>query len=369
MWWLAIPVIIYATVIFIMWMTLVRWRGYKLAAPANLPSVSVVVAARNEENHIGKLLAGLTEQDYPPDQLEIIIVNDNSTDRTPIIVSEFIEKQKHHSAPLIRLIYNPFTGKKRALRYAIGKAGGDVILVTDADCITGRGWIRSHAALYGDCQADMVVAEVIQRPARGFVLLFGVLEFSALQSVTEAAVVAGHPVMCNGANMSFRRESYLKHAEELHEALPSGDDTFLLHAVVRGGGRVMYAAGSAAAVETAPAVTAAALLRQRARWASKAFFYTDAPTLLLAAATAACNAAVTAAAVASVISAAYIPVLGTLYAIRLVPDYLIIARNMKRRREHVPVLSFLLSEILYPYWFCMVAVRSLLPSSRRFGRR
>ena len=369
MWWLTIPVIIYATVIFIMWMTLARWQGYNLTAPANLPSVSVVVAARNEENHIGKLLAGLTEQDYPPDLLEIIIVNDNSTDRTPIIVSEFIEKQKHHSAPLIRLIYNPFTGKKRALRYAIGKAGGDVILVTDADCITGRGWIRSHAALYGDSQADMVVAEVIQRPARGFVLLFGVLEFSALQSVTEAAVVAGHPVMCNGANMSFRRESYLKHAEELHEALPSGDDTFLLHAVVRGGGRVMYAAGSAAAVETAPAVTAAALLRQRARWASKAFFYTDAPTLLLAAATAACNAAVTAAAVASVISAAYIPVLGTLYAIRLVPDYLIIARNMKRRREHVPVLSFLLSEILYPYWFCMVAVRSLLPSSRRFGRR
>jgi cellulose synthase/poly-beta-1,6-N-acetylglucosamine synthase-like glycosyltransferase len=120
---------------------------------------------------------------------------------------------------------------------------------------------------------------------------------------------------------------------------------------------------------TAAAVTAAALLRQRARWASKAFFYTDVSTLLLAAATAACNAAVIAAAVVSVISAEFLPMLGILYAIRLVPDYLITVRKMKKRKEQVPVLSFLLSEILYPFWFCAVALVSLFPSSRRFGQR
>jgi len=369
MWWLTIPVIIYAMIIFLMWMTLVRWRGYDLPVPETPPSVSVIVAARNEEKHIEKLLKSLVGQDYPAHLVEAVIVNDNSTDRTPIVVSEFIEKQKDHSPFMIRLINNPFTGKKRALRYGIEKSAGEVILVTDADCITGRGWIGSHASLYGEGQADMVVAEVNQRPVGGFASLFGVLEFSALQSITEAAVVARHPVMCNGANMSFRRDVYSRHSGELHDSLPSGDDMFLLHAVVRGGGRVMYAGGSAAAVETASAVTAAALLRQRARWASKAFAYTYAPTLFLAAATAACNAAVTAAAVASVISADHLPLLGTLYAVRLVPDYLITARNIKKGKEHFPVLPFLLSEILYPFWFCLVAVVSLFPSSRRFRGR
>lgn len=350
-------------------MTLVRWHGYNQKATATHPSVSVIVAARNEETHLGNLLESLARQDYPSHLLEIIIVNDNSTDRTPVIVSEFNEKQKQFSDLRIKLIYNPLTGKKRALQYGIEKAAGEVIVVTDADCTPGTGWVSSHAFFYGNGQADMVLAEVIQRPGRGFISLFGVLEFSALQSITEAAVSAGHPVMCNGANLSFRKDTYMKHLGELRAAIPSGDDMFLLHAVVRGGGRVMYAGDSAAAVETASAVTAAALLRQRARWASKAFFYTDAYTLFLAAATAASNAAVTAAAVASVISVAYLPVLGTLYAVRLVPDYLIISRNMKKRKEHVPVLSFLLSEILYPFWFCAVAVMSLFPSSRRFGRR
>jgi biofilm PGA synthesis N-glycosyltransferase PgaC len=369
MWWLTIPVIIYATVIFLMWVTLVRWRGYDSSVSETLPSVSVIVAARNEENHIEKLLTSLAAQDYPVHLLEIVIVNDNSTDRTPILASEFIERQKNRSPLVIRLIYNPFTGKKRALRYGIEKSAGDIVVVTDADCVAGPGWISSHSAMYGDSQADMVIAEVVQRPVRGFASLFGVLEFSALQSLTEAAVVAGHPVMCNGANMSFRRDIYLRHYGELHDSLPSGDDMFLLHAVVRGGGRVMSAGGSAAAVETASAVTAAALLRQRARWASKAFSYTDVPTLFLAAATAACNAAVTAAAVASFIAAEYLPVLGTLYAVRLVPDYLITARKIKKRKEHFPVLPFLISEIVYPFWFCTVAVVSLFPSSRRFSRR
>ena len=212
-------------------------------------------------------------------------------------------------------------------------------------------------------------AEVYQRPAKGFAALFGRFEFSALQAITEAAVLAGHPVMCSAANMSFRRDVYLRHAGELRDDLPSGDDIFLLHAVKRAGGRIGYAAGSAAAAETAGAVTAAALLRQRARWASKTYHYSDAATLTLAAATAACNAAVAAAAVASVISVEHIPLLAALYGLRMVPDYLITAHNIKKRGGKVPLMPFILSELIYPFYFMTVAVLSLLPSSRRFGKR
>lgn len=422
MWWLTIPVIIYSAGIIVL-LVILRRRSDS-GSPADVcPScggrttVTVVVAARNEEKNISVLLESLLRQDYPPDLLDIIIVNDNSTDRTPIVVSEFIEMHKETTGIRMRLIFNPFPGKKRAIRYGIEKADSDVIITTDADCIVGPGWVSAHAAAYMPVAlttqpvgragaepaaaatdkigaatsantavghivettaaseagaagiADMVLGEVYQGPAKGFAALFGRFEFSALQSITEAAVLAGQPVMCNAGNMSFRREVYLRHRGELHDELPSGDDMFLLHAVRRAGGRVVYAGSGAAAAETAPAVTAAALLRQRARWASKTFFYRDGATLTLAAATAACNAAVAAAAVASFISAANLPLLAALYGLRLVPDYLIIARKIKKRGGKMPLIPFLASEMIYPFYFVTVAAISIFPRARRFGRR
>ena len=390
--WLLVPVAVYSVAIFTLWLILQGRRADIPSPDGPLPRVAVVVAARNEERLITTLLEGLSQQDYPADLLEIIIVNDNSTDRTPIVVSEFIESLRQHSAIVIRLIFNPFPGKKRAIRYGIEKSSGELVLTTDADCTVGPGWVSAHAGAYasgendhvaayasagenpeavafGAGSADMIVGEVYQEAPRGFVALFGMFEFSALQSITEAAVVAGRPVMCNAANMSFRRDVYLRHSGELRADLPSGDDMFLLHAVMGAGGRVRYAGSSAAAVETAGAVTAAALLRQRARWASKTYYYSDAATLSLAAATAACNAAVTAAAVASIISIAHLPLLAALYGLRLVPDYLIIARNIKKRGGKVPVMPFILSELIYPFYFMTVGVMSLFPAARRFGKR
>jgi len=412
MWWLTIPVIIYSAGIFVLWLILRRCSGkavpdgdgsIRVMAGGSSRRVTVVVAARNEEKRITALLESLTAQDYPRDLLEVIIVNDNSTDRTPIIVSEFIRREG--AALNIRLIYSLMNGKKNASRQGGLKAAGELIITTDADCTVGPGWVSAHAAAYeplgghthaeayepsaGNAEAvtyepmgkrtqvavceagsaDMLVGEVYQGPARGFVSLFGMLEFSALQAISESAVVAGRPVMCSAANMSFRRETYLRQAGELRPDIPSGDDMFLLHAVIRAGGVIRYAGSSAAAVETASAVTAAALLRQRARWASKSFHYSNAATLTLAAATAACNTAVTAAAAAAVISPGHIPLLATLYGIKVLPDYLIIAHNIKKRDGKMPLITFLLSELIYPFYFMTVAIISLFPSSRRFAQR
>jgi cellulose synthase/poly-beta-1,6-N-acetylglucosamine synthase-like glycosyltransferase len=267
------------------------------------------------------------------------------------------------------LIYNPFQGKKSAVRYAVEKSAGELILMTDADCVVGPGWVSTYAALFAGDKADMIAGEVCQKPVKRFVSYFGSFEFSALQAITEAAVLAGHPVMCNAANMAVRKSIYLKHAGVLHGDIASGDDVFLLHAVKRSGGIIMYMGDRAAAAVTAGAVTVAALLRQRARWASKAYYYRDAATLTLAATTAACNAAVAAAAAASVISIKYLPLLGLLYSIRLMPDLLITYHKFKKREEHPPLPLFLLSELIYPFYFIAVALLSLLPRSRSFRKR
>ena len=369
MWWLIIPVAIYSVGIFTLWLILQRKRDEDHPAMPGNVRISVVVAARNEEKTIVSLLGHLAKQDYPGELLEIIVVNDNSTDRTPIAVSEFISGQRQSQAVNIRLIYNPFRGKKSAVRHAIEKASGELILMTDADCSVGPGWVSAYAAFFASGNADMIVGEVYQEPGRGFVSHFGSFEFSALQAITESAIRAGRPVMCSAANMAVRRDVYLRHAGALRNDIASGDDVFLLHAVKRSGGIIAHIGGGAAAAVTAGAVTAAALLCQRARWASKAYYYRDAATLTLAAATAACNAAVAAAAVASFISLKYLPLTCLLYAIRLIPDLLITHRNFKKREEHMPLFLFLLSELIYPFYFITVALLSLLPRSRSFRNR
>ncbi len=384
MWWLIIPVIIYSSGLMVLWFILVRSSdgvsredegltqvNETADSPeaAALPKVSVIVAARNEERHITNLLGSLVKQDYPDDLLEIIIINDNSTDRTPIAVSEFIRSHNDMHCPLMKLIYNPLSGKKSAVRYGIEKASGEIILTTDADCTVGPGWVGRHASWYVNGSPDLVLAPVVQRPDVGFWYSFGVYEFSALQAITGATAAAGHPVMCNAANMSFRRAVYLQHADKLHPELASGDDMFLLHAVIHDGGTIMHDGSSTAAVETAGAVTAAALLRQRARWASKAGRYRDLATLILAAATAACNAAVTAAAVAACVSVDYLPLAGVMYGIKAVPDCLMIAGEMKKRGGRMKALTFIASVIIYPFYFMVVAIMSLFPGSGRFRGR
>jgi poly-beta-1,6-N-acetyl-D-glucosamine synthase len=417
MWWLIIPVAIYSTGIFVLWRILQRTRaegkpaakGIELVpevaaalgnemvsrvvaapvsitvpevvtAPVRTPvpevvtapigvTVSVVVAARNEEKIILRLLESLAKQDYPGNLLEVIVINDNSTDRTPIVVSEFIAGRRQQPAVNIRLIYNTFQGKKSAVRHAVEKAAGKLILLTDADCIVGSGWVSAYAAFFSASNADMIIGEVYQKPGRGFASYFGSFEFSALQAVSEAAILAGHPVMCSAASMAVRKDVYLRHAGALRDDIASGDDVFLLHAVKRSGGSIMHIGDAAAAAVTDGAVTVAALLRQRARWASKAYYYSDPATLTLAAATAACNAAVAAAAAASFFSVKYLPLTGLLYAIRLIPDLLITWRNFKKREEHPPLPLFILSELIYPFYFITIALLSLFPSSRHFRSR
>ncbi len=369
MWWLILPVLIYSAGLLVLWLILVHRNRISVPRGKRFPKVSVIVAVRNGEKRIRYLLESLARQDYPSDLLEIIIVNDNSTDRTPIVVSEFITALTDRPDLCIKFIYNPFSGKKRAVRYGIEKASGEVIITTDADCIVGPEWVRSHASWYAGDGPEMVLAPVVQKAARGFWSHFGVFEFSALQAITEATAVAGHPVMCNAANMSFRRDVYLRHADDLRPDLPSGDDMFLLAAVMGDGGAVRHDGSGSAAAETAAAVTAAALLRQRARWASKAFQLRSVPTLTLAAATAACNAAVAAAAVASFISLKFIPLAAAMYAIKTVPDYLMISTEMRKRGTKIHAGMFLLSEIVYPFYFVLVGVMSRLPGAGRFRER
>ena len=120
----------YSILIFYYWKS---WRSIPDFTPSNQTpstSISIIIPARNEEENIGELLKKLLEQTYAKELVEIIVVDDHSTDKTAEIVAQY-EKVK-----LLRLendISNSF--KKKAIEKGITAAAGELIITTDADCV------------------------------------------------------------------------------------------------------------------------------------------------------------------------------------------------------------------------------------------
>ena len=94
-----------------------------------LPTVSVLMGAYNYEQYVGRAIGSALEQEYPPDRLEIIVVDDGSTDGTAAVVADLAARHPGR----IRLIRQPNGGATAATNRALAEATGDLICLLDAD--------------------------------------------------------------------------------------------------------------------------------------------------------------------------------------------------------------------------------------------
>jgi len=104
---------------------LARLRGRPVRKRDFTPSVSVIVAAHNEEGVIERRLENLLALDYPPEQLELVVASDASTDRTDDLVAA--------RAPRVRLLQLPRGGKVAAQNQAVRETGGEILAFSDAN--------------------------------------------------------------------------------------------------------------------------------------------------------------------------------------------------------------------------------------------
>lgn len=254
-------------------------------ADGNGMKVSVVVAARNEENCIADLLADLAAQLYPSSLTEIIVIDDHSTDKTYRIVEDSITKLKHPGLKLLKNEGRP--GKKAAIELGIGHSTGDLIFSTDADCRIGPGWIASMECYFHDTGKVMISGPVSYLPGKGLTGRFQSLEFSGLVASGAGAALAGRPFLCNGANLAYRKNAFMQvKGYAGNEQFISGDDVFLLHKMKMefGGKAIGFALDKDALVRTCPAKGIVGFFNQRIRWASKTRGYRDKISILTAAA-------------------------------------------------------------------------------------
>ena len=126
--------------------------------------LSVVIPSRNEERNIVNCLNDLIKQDYPKELFEIIIIDDDSTDKTANIVNDFINNNPEKEITLISSKNSkiPFQGKKQAIKTAVSVSKGDFIITTDADCRMREKWLSTIAAYFESQKIKMIILNGIR---------------------------------------------------------------------------------------------------------------------------------------------------------------------------------------------------------------
>jgi cellulose synthase/poly-beta-1,6-N-acetylglucosamine synthase-like glycosyltransferase len=259
------------------------WKQLPLFIPSKPASgrtrVTVIIPARDEEQNLPALLQAIKQQTYAAAWLEVIVIDDFSTDNTAQVVSGFpasnirLLRMSDHLDITQRL--NSY--KKKAIEIAIGQATGQLIVTTDADCIMGPRWIEMLVQYYETYRPKFIAAPVSFYKEDNFFKILQSLDFMNMQGITGSVIRLKIGTMCNGANMAYEKEVF----HELGgfkgiDNIASGDDMLFMYKVYQKyPDSIGYLKNEEAIVRTLPVDTFSAFMHQRIRWSSKADKYED----------------------------------------------------------------------------------------------
>ncbi len=243
--------------------------------------VSVLIAARNEEEKIKNTIDDILAQNYPKNLLQLIIVDDHSDDKTPEIILSYANQ----GVELLKLnAEQPLNSyKKKAITEAIKISKGDLIITTDADCRMAPDWLNTIVSYYEQHDFKLISSPVAYFEEKNFFEEMQTLEFLYLIGLGASTIGNKMPSTCNGANLAYRKDVFLElNGFQGIDDLASGDDELFLHKVAASyPNGVGFCKSGDAIVYTHAKPTIAEFIQQRKRWASKSTKYKNKSVVVL----------------------------------------------------------------------------------------
>jgi len=213
--------------------TLARLRPRPVRKDDVLPTVSVVVAAHDEEPVIARRLENLLALDYPPELVEIVVASDASTDRTDEIVGEIERRERR-----VRLLPCPRGGKVSAQNLAVRRTSGEIVAFSDANATWAPDALRALVRSFADPDVAYVCGQLRLQRADGTNREGAYWRYEMWLRAQESAL--GSVTGGNGSIYALRRQDYADVDPRF------GHDLALPYLLVQRGRRAVYEPGAVA---------------------------------------------------------------------------------------------------------------------------
>jgi len=260
----------YLLLLLAIWIGMIQLKPAASETISPTTNFSIIVPFRNEAENLAALVTSLKQLDYPTHLFEVIFVDDASRDNSVFVLSEALEDCVF-SFKIIRSKRFSNAPKKDAITHAISEAKNSWILTTDADCTVPKKWLQSFDAEIQKHDPNMVCGPVIYKSNGSFIQAFQQFDGLSLQAVTMSGFGLNRSILCNGANLGYKKEVFQQvkgFTENNHIA--SGDDIFMLEKATQlASDSVTFLKTDAAMVTTQPQKSWIQIINQRVRWASK----------------------------------------------------------------------------------------------------
>ncbi|GDX53466.1 glycosyl transferase [Bacteroidota bacterium] len=239
--------------------------------------VAVIVAARNEVENILNCVNDILKQNYPVELMELIVVDDFSSDKTFEILKSISDSRLKILQMKDFVSEQNFSSKKKSIETAIAKTTATLIVTTDADCRINESWVMNIVAEHELNQKQFILGPVAYHSEKNLFERMQSLDFFGFTGIACGSLYWKMPALCNGANLAYTRELFYQLGGFTdNEKIPSGDDMFLMmKAFKQNPNAVSYLKSTDATVRTFASSSWNEFLQQRIRWGSKSKHYSD----------------------------------------------------------------------------------------------
>ena len=243
-----------------------NWKNH-FKKSGRTPKVSILISARNEEETLPNLLESLNGLEYPEEQLEILIADDQSTDKTARLIEDWAKHSPNRKLIAISQDQAAFyqkNGKANALAILAKDAQGEFFFFTDADCELPQNWIREGIACF-DEKVGMVIGITKVKSFRLFEKMQELDWWNTL-GIVKAVTDWDLPTTGLGNNMVIRKDAYLKSGGFEGIQFSITEDLEISKSICRSGFKIRHQVSENFLVKTKAESDWKSLLSQRKRW-------------------------------------------------------------------------------------------------------
>lgn len=231
--------------------------------------LSIIICARNEEKTIARCLKTIVQQDYDLNKIQIIVINDASSDST-VIQAQAVLKNSNVN---YKIISNPTQkGKKQSISFAMQFVQHGLIVLRDADTYTKSYlWLKSISDFYNQTHSDLIIGPVGISDNSGSLWAVQAIENNILSVLNGGSAFYKKAFLCSGANLVFTKSIFEKtNGYQNHLHINSGDDVLFLEDVKKiPNTKISFLKCTDGIVYTYPCFSFISLVSQKVRWASK----------------------------------------------------------------------------------------------------